>query len=226
MTPRERRPNDRCRRFDHRRFTPHSASTRLHIYFLNLASMNSTKAGPSASRIAIEPHGFISGQEISDAATGQPLCNRYLGVPYAQPPIGPRRWALPQPLPAGFSYSSQSCYDSFAPQCLQPKYRHQYSIDPPEPPRESEDCLYLNIWTPCGDPPEGGWPIWFQIHGGWLQTGDANQSPLKDLAHLIAPRDRAGMGLQCVVVFPAYRLNVFGFLGSDALDKEAGKGNL
>lgn len=186
--------------------------------------MTSIKADRDCS-FSVEPHGTVTGQVVVDKATGKPLCNRYLGVPYALPPTGPRRWQKPQPLPNDFSYASKK-YDTFVTQCLQPKYTHEYSIEPPEPPKQSEDCLYLNMWTPCGAPPPGGWPIWFQIHGGWLQIGDANQNPLKDLAHLIAPREDGGQGLQAVVVFPAYRLNVFGFLSSDALDKDTGRGNL
>ncbi|MBL1488872.1 carboxylesterase, partial [Klebsiella pneumoniae] len=37
----------------------------------------------------------------------------------------------------------------------------------------SEDCLYLNVWKPSGDAPEGGWPVLVYVHGGSLMTGSS-----------------------------------------------------
>lgn len=161
---------------------------------------------------------------MTDKALGTVLCHRYLGVPYALPPTGGRRWQKPHPLPKEYRYEDRK-YDKFGPKCPQPKYTHRYSVPSPPAP-EDEDCLFLNIWMPAGLPPEGGWPIWVHIHGGWLQIGDANQEPGRDLAHLIAPPEDGGAGTQAICVHPSYRLNIFGYFGSDALEQEHGRANL
>ena len=83
----------------------------------------------------------------------------------------------------------------------------------------SEDCLYLNIWMPSGKPPPEGWPVIVWIHGGWLQIGD----PMVD--HRMHPYElisRRGFGLEVIIVAPAYRLNVFGFLAAESDGELAG----
>jgi carboxylesterase type B len=44
------------------------------------------------------------------------------------------------------------------------------------PPQESEDCLYLNVYTPSSLPPVGGFPVMFWLYGGALQFGNAGQT--------------------------------------------------
>ncbi|PWN23648.1 alpha/beta-hydrolase, partial [Microstroma glucosiphilum] len=156
--------------------------------------------------------------------------HRYAGVPYALPPLGALRFTKPQPLPANFRYGStgRSDFTSFASVCYQPT---NYSAEPaegqPQPPvpEQTEDCLYLNIWTPVAKAPPQGWPILFSIHGGWLQSGSAHQDPNADYSDLLAPREEGGAGFECIIVSPAYRLNIFGFLASDQLDTKSGKAN-
>lgn len=82
----------------------------------------------------------------------------------------------------------------------------------------TEDCLYLNIWRPSHVGSGAKKPILFYIHGGWLQVGSAYHDPAKDFSNLVRDWD-------CIVVCPAYRLNVFGFL---AYEGEGGRveGNL
>lgn len=55
-----------------------------------------------------------------------------------------------------------------------PEVSRQFTIDvfaTPLPPSESEDCLYLNVFTPTSRPPPGGFPVMFWIYGGALQFG-------------------------------------------------------
>lgn len=183
-----------------------------------------TTAPPS---LFIGKHGVIRGTTMRDSVTGKPKAHRYAGVPYALPPLGGRRFTKPQPLPNDFEYSSLG-FGSFAPSCHQPT---NYSGKPaegeslPPLPQQTEDCLYLNIWTPVAGPPAQGWPILFSIHGGWLQIGSAHQDPNADYADLLAPREEGGAGFECIVISPAYRLNVFGFLASNELDAISGKAN-
>jgi carboxylesterase type B len=129
-------------------------------------------------------------------------------IPYALPPTGERRFRRPQPLPAGYRYAGD--FKTKGPVCPQPFWlgtRHEEDW--------GEDCLRLNIYRPVGKPPAGGWPVFFYIHGGWLQFGTANMAP-GDLVPLLTETP-----FQCIIVQPAYRVNAFGFLASQELQAEA-----
>lgn len=78
---------------------------------------------------------------------------------------------------------------------------------------QSEDCLLVNVWTPPGPAPEGGWPVWLFIHGGWLQIGNPAMTIMND------PVDLVGV-MPAVVVVPGYRLGVFGFLAGKEIAAE------
>src|SRR5208282_4178642 len=71
----------------------------------------------------------------------------YLGIPFAAPPVGDLRWRAPQPpLP----WTETRTADKFAPACIQsPLISRALGL---EPPPTSEDCLYLNVWTPAKTP--------------------------------------------------------------------------
>lgn len=66
-------------------------------------------------------------------------------------------------------------------------------------PEESEDCLYLNVWVPSGDAPEGGFPVMFWLYGGNLQFGTAGL-PMYSGEHIAADRG-------VIVVGTNYRTN-------------------
>lgn len=81
----------------------------------------------------------------------------------------------------------------------------------------SEDSLTFNVWTPPADrqAPEGGWPLFVWLHGGWLQIGASGMTDRTD------PSWALGDGaLNAVVVMPAYRLGLFGFLASEEIRAE------
>ena len=95
----------------------------------------------------------------------------FLGLPFAEPPVGERRWARPVPWqPAGQSIDAST----FAPACMQTDsgvewYRGMMArvgIDPNlmVAPEYSEDCLYLNVWTDLEA--EEPLPVMIYIHGG------------------------------------------------------------
>jgi para-nitrobenzyl esterase len=121
----------------------------------------------------------------------------WLGVPYAAPPTGPFRWLEPQPLdPWG---GELDCLEP-GPPALQPKRPISAFAHGPAP-AGSEDCLYLNIWTPSGG--EGPWPVLvWAIGGGW--TIGWSGSSVYDGARLA---DAAGV----VVVNFTYRLGSLGW---------------
>jgi carboxylesterase type B len=165
--------------------------------------------------------GRLQGLEYTSTKSGKRVCYRYCKIPYAQPPLGDLRWCRPQPLPANQSFDDAASgnpgdYTHFGPICPQPIYGHvaaalaNPSAAPPIVNVEDEDCLYLNIWVPAGEAPKGGWPVQFQIHGGWLQVGNSSQSNDHD------PFDLLLHSRPRIIVAPTYRLNVLGFLaGAD-----------
>lgn len=74
---------------------------------------------------------------------------------------------------------------------------------------DDEDCLQSNIWIPSGEVPANGWPVYFYIHGGFLQVGGANEiDPVALLSET---------SFKAIIVMSAYRLNVYGFLASQEL---------
>lgn len=81
----------------------------------------------------------------------------FKGIPFAAPPVGELRWRAPQPVRPWSGvrradHFAASCWQTVAPQGFGP-WTHEYVVRGPV----SEDCLYLNIWTPAGrgDPPPG-----------------------------------------------------------------------
>lgn len=141
---------------------------------------------------------------------------RYLGIPYAAPPVGDLRWRPPQPA-AGWTGTlhadryGANCQQATAPQALR-AWTSEYLIEGPI----SEDCLYLNVWTPAAAQATTAaaaprLPVLVWIHGGGFTSGGGTV-PVYDGAHLAA----RGM----VVVSINYRLGVYGFLSHAALRDE------
>src|SRR4051794_18490342 len=86
----------------------------------------------------------------------------YLGIPYAAPPLGDRRWAPPAPVEPWSGELDAVAPGPPAPQPTRPITRFAWGDIPPG----SEDCLYLNVWTPRSG--GGRWPVLvFLIGGGW-----------------------------------------------------------
>ncbi|KAK1593821.1 Alpha/Beta hydrolase protein [Colletotrichum navitas] len=141
---------------------------------------------------------------------------RFTGVPYALPPTGEHRWRKARPLPADYTYADASggAYDATKFRAVCPQ--KVWSVVKPDGGKNvySEDCLFVNIWTPV--PAEGEenkkWPVQLWIHGGWFQIGDPSHEPGMDATELITTG-----GLNSIVVAIGYRLNIFGFLAGDAL---------
>ncbi|KAJ4191883.1 hypothetical protein NW767_010790 [Fusarium falciforme] len=161
--------------------------------------------------IDLGPKGKIKGLQYDDKAV------RYAGVPYALPPTGEHRWRKPRPLPPSYAYSgSEGSYDatSFRPPCAQGAQVHGAA-----PKSGSEDCLIVNIWTPVKKPedPNKKWPVMIWIHGGWFQIGNPSQDIDMDPTELVGTS-----GLDAIFVAVGYRLNIFGFLATQALADENG----
>ncbi len=129
----------------------------------------------------------------------------FKGIPYAAPPVGALRWKEPQPVPAWQGVRKAT---EFGARCMQGNVFGDMVFRDPAP---SEDCLYLNVWTP-GASPTAKLPVMVWIYGGGFQAG-ATSEPRQDGEHL------AHKGV--VVVSMNYRLGIFGFFSHPELTKES-----
>jgi para-nitrobenzyl esterase len=133
----------------------------------------------------------------------------FKGIPFAAPPAGMLRWKAPQPVKA---WTGVKRAVTFAPGCMQDA---AFAKRTGARAVFSEDCLYLNVWTPARTASDR-LPVMVWIYGGAFAGGDTS-IPLYDGTRL------AEKGV--VFVSIAYRLGVFGFLAHPDLTRESGKGS-
>ncbi|KAA0021685.1 carboxylesterase/lipase family protein [Antrihabitans cavernicola] len=127
----------------------------------------------------------------------------FRGIRYAQPPIGERRWTVPQPLPTSSANVDATKDGSPCPQT---------AMIPGTPPKTDEDCLFLNVTTPRKQSPNGALPVMVWWHGGGYTNGSGADYDPQKLA------DKGNV----IVVTVNYRLGIFGYFGLPGL---AGSGN-
>src|SRR5712672_223403 len=125
---------------------------------------------------------------------------KFLGIPYAEPPVGNLRWRPPKDIAPWTNVRKAT---EFGPICALITTLGVFS----GPPNNNEDCLYLNIFTPDLNP-SARLPVIVWIHGGGNVDGE---TPGYDGSKL------ASQG-KTVVVTREYRLNLMGFLAHPALD--------
>lgn len=129
----------------------------------------------------------------------------YRGIPYAAPPVGDLRWRAPRP-PAAWQDTRKA--DAFGKGCIAvPGVPSEFGGDTGP---HSEDCLYLNIWTPKTDL-GAKLPVMVWIHGGAFVFGSGSPSLYNG-----APLAKRG----AVVVTINYRLMQLGFFAHPALERE------
>ncbi|MXX30993.1 MAG: carboxylesterase family protein [Chloroflexi bacterium] len=131
----------------------------------------------------------------------------FRGVPYAQPPVGDLRWRRPQPLERWDGVRDALEFGPISIQPPRPAAGPFAGIMGHSQERTSEDCLYLNVWTPGLD--DARRPVMLWIHGGGLSSGSGS-SPAYDGSHLAARGD-------AVIVTINYRLGALGFLPDPVL---------
>jgi para-nitrobenzyl esterase len=129
--------------------------------------------------------------------------SEWLGIPYAAPPVGSLRWQPPQPH-APWTATLQAT--AYGPECAQ-----QAGFGTVLPLKGSEDCLFVNVFSPPGATASSGLPVMVHIHGGGfrLGNGQGDYSLLASAGHE-------------VIVSLQYRLGIFGFLADTALGPHSG----
>jgi para-nitrobenzyl esterase len=142
---------------------------------------------------------------VEGSASADGKVQIFKGIPYAAPPVGSLRWKEPQPVP---NWQGVRKGTEFGARCMQGNVFGDMVFRDAAP---SEDCLYLNVWTPKASP-EAKLPVMVWIYGGGFQAG-ATSEPRQDGEHL------AHKGV--VVVSMNYRLGIFGFFSHPELTKES-----
>jgi len=155
--------------------------------------------GSSAARaqpVAELDSGRVAGERSGDV-------ERFLGIPYAAPPVGDLRWRAPRP-PAPWTGLRPAV--SYSADCMQnPLPQVPWKLQP-----ISEDCLYLNVWKPADA--KRPLPVMVWIYGGGFTSG-SGAWPVYEGSNLA----RKGV----ILVTFNYRLNRFGFFAHPALMGQA-----
>jgi para-nitrobenzyl esterase len=181
--------------------------TRLTVAGLTLGALITAAPAVSASTLGQQAAASASGP-VAGTANGpvrglaNGAVNEFLGIPYAAPPVGALRWQPPQP---ASSWSGVRDATRFAPHCPQP-------AGPFGQASTSEDCLFLNVFTPSHQQAGSHFPVMVWIHGGALVSGESNDYD---------PTQMVADGVTVVTI--NYRLGALGFLAHPALADASGQ---
>jgi para-nitrobenzyl esterase len=148
-------------------------------------------------------------QTVNGAVAGVTLASgvrAFRGIPFAAPPERENRWRPPQPAK---SWQGVRQADRFADQCMQARVFGDMMF---RNSGVSEDCLYLNVWSPAAARPNAGLPVLVYYYGGGFVAGDGSE-PRYD------GESMAKRGI--VVVTLSYRLGIFGFFSHPELTAES-----
>ncbi|AMK25443.1 carboxylesterase/lipase family protein [Sphingobium sp. TKS] len=146
-------------------------------------------------------HGPIRGERID-------MISVFRGIPFAAPPVGPRRWRPPAPPEAWTAPRDATRFGADCPQRTAIPIGSRAS-------EQSEDCLTLNVWTPAARPNEG-LPVMVWIFGGSFQFGSGAEERADGMTFA-----RDGV----IYVSINYRTGMFGFLAHPQLTAESKDGS-
>jgi para-nitrobenzyl esterase len=163
-------------------------------------SVSASTTGGQAPAKATAPLVRTANGAVRGLANG--TVDEFLGIPYAAPPVGALRWQPPQP---AARWSGVRAATQFAPHCAQ-------SPSPFGLGSTSENCLYLNVFTPSHRHRGARYPVMVWIHGGALVTGESNDYD---------PTALVEDGVTVVTI--NYRLGALGFLAHPALADAKGQ---
>ncbi len=158
---------------------------------------SSASDGSPASAVVTTASGPVQGKDGDNVRS-------FLGIPYAAPPVGDLRWKAPVAPEPWVEPRDATQFSNICPQ--------QDMGLPATPGTQSEDCLYLNVWTPNPVPKKAPVMVW--IHGGAFVVNAASN----DAFHGANMARASGV----VVVSMNYRLGVSGFLSHPSLGSNAG----
>lgn len=158
--------------------------------FFFLAGCTQKEPGPGVVKTDT---GYVSGLQQDNLRV-------YYGIPFAAPPTGDLRWKPPAPVQPWDGIKETKVY---SPTCPQP--------GDPAPLNMSEDCLYLNIWSPAKSPDEKLPVMVFFFGGGFKAVA------ISMMAYNGTTLAQKGV----IVVTPNYRLGALGFLAHPQLDAES-----
>uniref|UniRef100_A0AAU7E3W1 Carboxylic ester hydrolase n=1 Tax=Cupiennius salei TaxID=6928 RepID=A0AAU7E3W1_CUPSA len=161
-----------------------------------------------ADRVVMTTNGPLQGITVESAGTA---VEAFLGVPYAEPPVGRLRFARPVPKTSWFGVYDAS---RLAPTCIQNVTEPYYFT--PDVTNMTEDCLYLNIWVPRFKSKAKLKPVLFFIHGGAFNIGSSNMK-VYDGSKLAVEGD-------VIVVTVNYRVGVMGFFSAFIADADGNMG--
>jgi para-nitrobenzyl esterase len=155
----------------------------------------------AGSGVILTDAGLVEGAVSNDSKV-----HIFKGIPFAAPPVGALRWKAPQQVA---KWGGVRKATEFGARCMQARIYDDMIFRDNGP---SEDCLYLNVWTPS-TLVQARLPVMVWIYGGGFSAGSASE-PRQDGENL------AKKGV--VVVSLNYRLGVFGFLSHPELSRESG----
>jgi para-nitrobenzyl esterase len=169
----------------------------MRIVFAAIAFAAMTAICSAAPPVVKVDQGLLAGR-VEDGLTV------YKGIPFAAPPVGNLRWRAPEP---AAKWKGVRQADTFGPQCM------QGSFGPPDPKGGpmSEDCLYLNVWSPAKAPSDKV-PVLVWIYGGGFSAGAASLPGYG--GQVLAKKG-------VVLVSINYRLGTLGFLAHPELSAES-----
>jgi para-nitrobenzyl esterase len=183
-----------------------NSTKRNHLFTLTIMTIMSIMSAMalaggafSQDRVKIS-NGALEG--ASDKGSG---IRSFKGIPFGEPPLGDLRWKPPQPVK---NWQGVRKADKFGPRCMQ---RPIYGDMVFRSNGMSEDCLYLNVWTPAKSNDEK-LPVLVYFFGGGFMAGDGSEGRY----------DGEGMAKKGIVAVTVnYRLSVFGFFAHPELTKES-----
>uniref|UniRef100_A0A2I3RQU3 Carboxylic ester hydrolase n=1 Tax=Pan troglodytes TaxID=9598 RepID=A0A2I3RQU3_PANTR len=164
-----------------------------------------TATGPEVAQPEVDTAlGRVRGQQVGVKGTDH-LVNVFLGIPFAQPPLGPNRFSAPHPAQPWEGVQDASTAPPMCLQDVESMNNSRFVLNGKQQIFSvSEDCLVLNIYSPAEVPAGAGRPVMVWVHGGALITGTATSY---DGSALAAYGD-------VVVVTVQYHLGVLGFFST------------
>ena len=180
------------------------------IYLLSAALLVACTAAETASPILT-----VEGGKVQGVPADLPGITVYRGIPYAAPPIGELRWKAPQPVVPwdGVKVADRFGHPGYQAVHYPGNYFTEWGYG--EEAQCSEDCLYLNVWTPAAGKTGEKLPVAYWIHGGGYREGWGSEPEFDG-------QEFAAKGV--VLVSINYRLGVFGFLAHPELSAESPNG--